>query len=410
MAWKPDPADVAFYRERGYLIASGLFCEEELARMDRAILRLAQRPECRSTDRKSRYPQPSKYTIGDEGLLDPDLSFIAEHPLVVDAVETLLHKQAYLSASVSYLRTPNDTGSVADYQGSSQTAHCDYKPFRPAGSSLDWLFTILALVDFSQEIGPLYVSPGSHLLPHRRTDGRIERVQRAQAGDIPPLVDAELKRGDLLFMNMFTWHEAPPNRSNQDRWGVFNKYMAIDAPPACGPFLFPQEAHERFGPVGRRLTHYHSDRPIAMTRLILDHGGRALLVADGGRWTLPGGEARQIDVIRDWDLGNVIACLEQLTATQLGIEIDWMTYVADFPEGEGLCRVYAHQLDEGPALDLRPSSEWRWVGPDDLGDRDLIDNLLLGFEADALQAWWHDGLRRGIGESQQRAGLKAPSL
>ena len=412
MSWNLGRDDICSYHENGFLIVRGGFREEEMRCFDRAILRCAKAPGCLSTDRKSRYPERSKYTIASEGLLDPDLAFIADDPSILDAVETLLGKPPSLSAFVSYLRTPGDRGSAADYQGSSQTAHCDYKPFRPAGSSLDWLFVILALSDYTPEIGPLYVSPGSHQMSRTRVEGRITHVERARAEQVPPLVDAKLRRGDLLFMNMFTWHEAPGNRSGQDRWGIYNKYTAIDAPPASGPFLFSDAAFQMLGDRGRASMRHHTDRPIATTRLVLEHDDRVLLVRstdpsspDCGQWTLPGGAAEQIDIISDWDVGNVIASLEARVLELLGVEIDWMTYVGDYREGDGLCRVYGRPLDEPIELSPPESLETRWVGEGELASDAWRDRMSSGFELEAIRSWLDDPVLRGIGQSQSRAGL-----
>ena len=412
MSWKLRHDDIKSYHENGFLIVRGRFRDEEMRRLDRAILRCARAPGCLSTDRKSRYPQPSKYTIASEGLLDPDLAFIADDSSILDAVEKLLGKPPSLSAFVSYLRTPGDRGSAADYRGSSLTAHCDYKPFRPAGSSLDWLFVILALSDYTPEIGPLYVSPGSHKISRTRARGRITHVERAGVEQVPPLVDAKLRRSDMLFMNMFTWHEAPANRSDQDRWGIYNKYTAIDAPPATGPFLFSNAAFQMLGDRGRETMRHHTDRPIATTRLVLEHDDRVLLVRstdpsrpDCGRWTLPGGAAEQIDIIRDWDVGNVIASLEARVLDLLGVEIDWMTYVGDYLDGGGLCRVYARPLDEPIRLLAPKMLETRWIGEGELASDEYRDRMSSGFEVEAIRNWLHDPLLRGIGQSQSRAGL-----
>ena len=43
-------------------------------------------------------------------------------------------------------------------------AHCDYKRWRPVGSSMNWAFAIIPLNDFDAEYGPFLVSPKSHRL------------------------------------------------------------------------------------------------------------------------------------------------------------------------------------------------------------------------------------------------------
>ena len=55
-------------------------------------------------------------------------------------------------------------------------------------------------------------------------------------------VDPGLKAGDMLVMHSCLWHQAPPNFSGEDRLGIFNKYSALDAPSAAGPFPFNQRS------------------------------------------------------------------------------------------------------------------------------------------------------------------------
>ncbi|MAE67044.1 MAG: hypothetical protein CMJ18_22515 [Phycisphaeraceae bacterium] len=120
----------------------------------------------------------------------------------------------------------------------------------------------------------------------------------------------------------------------------------------------------------------------------------------------PGGPARQIDVITDWDVGNVIASLEEHVQDLLDVAIDWMSYVGDWLEGDALCRVYGRPLEVPPALRAADGIETRWLTEDELNEPGFAAEMLTGFEGDALQRWLHEPIRRGIGLSQQRAGLK----
>ena len=145
---------------------------------------------------------------------------------------------------------PGTEGTGGDYQRTHETAHCDYKPFRPVGSSLRWLFVIVPLVDYTDEVGPLLVSPGLHKIPEFTRRGRVTHVRRARADDLPAFVDTRLRRGQVAFMDMFTWHQAYGNRSDQLRYGVYNKYRVRSAPPGCGPYLFRTSSADLFGATG----------------------------------------------------------------------------------------------------------------------------------------------------------------
>ena len=110
--------------------------------------------------------------------------------------------------------------------------------------------------------------------------------------------------------------------------------------------------------------------------------------------------------IRDsWDIGNVIASLEANVKDQTGLEIDWMTYVGDYVEGNGLCRVYARPLNDLPSLPHSVEQEFYWFNEDEL--KVQLPSLANHFVLDAVRSWLHEPKLRGIGQSQMRAGLKA---
>ena len=43
-----------------------------------------------------------------------------------------------------------------------------------------------------------------------------------------------IRKGDVLLMHGFAWHEAWPNTGPTDRFGVYLKYHARSSPPATG--------------------------------------------------------------------------------------------------------------------------------------------------------------------------------
>ena len=170
---------------------------------------------------------------------NPELATVTcGHPAVLGAVEQLLGKPATVSQFIHTLRTPGSGGTGTHY---------DYKPWRPVGSFLDWCFAVIPLVDYTEDIGPLLASPGSHkrteVLP---SDGRVHPVAAARLGAPPHhLVDPKLRRGDLFVFHMFCWHEAHGrNVSQLDRTGLYIKFHAANAPPAAGPMIFPTAAHD----------------------------------------------------------------------------------------------------------------------------------------------------------------------
>lgn len=391
------------WADDGFLILRDTFAEVELERVARGVLRAVKSGNCLNGDKP--YPTPAtQYTVEGQYQDDPDLLFIAEHPAVLGPVEELLGGPACLSAFISYLKTPGAAGTGGDYQGSHPTGHCDYKTYQQAGSSLNWLFAIIPLVDLDEETGPLLLSPGSHkesrVVP---VNERVSRVERASAPDIAPLVDAELRRGDLLFMTMFTWHEGRPNGSNHDRFGIYNKYRALDAPPACGPQLFSERSYDTLSEEGKRLVPHHSDLPFAEARLIVEHDGKVLLTAgDRGGWQLPGAPASIDNPAGQSVTAKLIGQLEVALLDSLGVEIPWMTFVADYFDANGVRRVFAYSDDEGASVEAVSGPGFRWV--DSMGISTLVEAEELGRDdADAIRLWSGEPCLRGTGESAERA-------
>ena len=242
------------YHDQGYVVVPALYGDAELAAMSEALVEAVRRDHGE--------PQPaSRYVLMTDVVEEPPLAAQASDPRIVDAVEMLLGGAAALATFVAYLKTPGAAGTGGDYSGSHPEAHQDYKPYHNAGSSLNWLFAIMSLVDLDEQTGPLYVAPGSHKLSRViASGGRVRRVQRAGAATMAPLMDTGLRRGDLLLMNMFTWHAGGANRSDHNRLGIYNKYRARNAPPGCGPIVFSDAAHRAVVCRGRSLIPHHGDR------------------------------------------------------------------------------------------------------------------------------------------------------
>lgn len=137
------------FDDTGFLVVSDAFTSAELDRLEQGVMRAVRAGNGMNSDRT--YPTPAtQYTIEGQYQDAPDLLFIAEHPAVVGPVETLLGGPACLSAFISYLKTPGASGTSGDYQGTHPTGHCDYKTYQQAGSSLNWLFAIIALTDLDR--------------------------------------------------------------------------------------------------------------------------------------------------------------------------------------------------------------------------------------------------------------------
>lgn len=378
------------YERDGFLVLRGQFDDGEIESFDRAYKR--QPPDSAIPAGKT-YPEPARYTLAKSCMADPDLAAIAEHPRVLGPAQTLLGDEPILTAFVVYDRTPG---------GSGLPRHNDYKRWRPVGSSMNWLFTIVPFTDYDEEVGPLFVGRGSHRLERVQDHGG--RALHVEPAVMPPddcFVDPKLERGDLLLMNMHTWHKASSNRSGRPRAGFFNKYAAKHCPPATGYYLFNDAAHRALSEEGRRIMAVHSDKPIATTRMLLQRAGKdgpefLFLKDDAGRRSLPGGPTWHEHAIPDWDLGNYIAALHAAMREQLKVETPWATYVGDYDEGDALTRLYAYELNDN-GFPVAYAGEW--LGLDDARDAALAQDYVPR----AIETWTAPGIVRGKGLTQAQA-------
>jgi hypothetical protein len=254
----------------------------------------------------------------------------------------------------------------------------------------------------------LLVSPGSHLCSRKIDNGLpVAEIARARAQELSPFVNANLRKGQVLFMNGFTWHQAHANRSNRNRCGVYNKYVASNAPHGCGPYLFPEATAKIFQQRGSDIVAHHSDCRLATTRLLIEHENRVLLIRKSGdRWMLPGGPAEETRREEGGNGDNVIHLLCGNLAGQLKLDLPWVTYIGDYAEASELCRVYAYPATEKPEVSAAPDLEMAWLTPDEVSELAATGQSSFGYEYDALRTWKRDDQIRGIGQSSSQAGKR----
>ncbi|MFT6435321.1 MAG: ectoine hydroxylase-related dioxygenase (phytanoyl-CoA dioxygenase family) [Candidatus Azotimanducaceae bacterium] len=378
------------YERDGYVVLRNQFSEAEMAALNNVVDR---NPPLDDGKLVGNWPEPGRYTLAKSSWCDADFVRFAEHPIVVSGAKELLNDDVRLTAYVMYDRTPGGKGIPP---------HHDYKRWRPVGSSLEWLFTIIPMCDFDEECGQLYIAPGSHHLDRRVDRGEgvlhMNEAIRPRAEDF---IDPQLKRGDLLFMNMHLWHRAAGNNSNFHRRGLFNKYAAKHYPPATGYHVFSDDIYNLMSDAGKELIAVHSNKKIETTRLLLhrkvDDSSQFFFVKNGNTLSLPGGPVYFEDAIPDWDIGNYIGALQTNILKQIRLETPWVTYVGDYDEGEGLCRVYAYPMNSNGF----PVSydEGEWVDESELTAR----NFEFEFECKAIEDWLDPTMIRGKGLSQAKS-------
>jgi hypothetical protein len=385
--------DLRNYHRDGFIVLRGAISDADITRLERGV---DNNPPLDGTldPYAPAYPAPGRYTLATQCLKDPDLAFIVEHEAIVGAVRKVLDDDPILTAYVIYDRTPGGQGLPA---------HHDYKRWRPVGSSMHWLFTVVPFCDFDADVGPLYVAPGSHHLERISTGTTpCAEVSPAIKPEPEDFIDPQLKRGDLLLMNMHLWHKADANRSSLHRVGLFNKYAAAHAPPATGYYLYDNDVYAALSDQGKALLGVHSNRSIITTRAILTRerdGETELYLQDtASALHLPGGSAWDERAIPDWDLGNMIAPLRAHLIEQVNIEIPWLSYIGDYEEGEGLCRVYGYSLNDH-GFPVPYEGSWLKLSAVE------TQHLGLGWELQAANLWLDPTIVRGKGLSQAQSRI-----
>jgi hypothetical protein len=280
------------------------------------------------------------------------------------------------------------------------------------------MFAVIPFVDYTETVGPLTVAPGSHLqttiLP---SNGRVHQVEAAQvpAPEEITLVDPLLKKGDVVLMDGFLWHEPRPNYGNSDRCGLYMKFHAKSSPPACGPTIYPSSVHDILPDDAKHLVPYHRgdgryaalrDEPVGgvdEARLLIEDSDEKVLVLgnDADGWRMPIFAASEDASAGILDVCNVMGSVVAQMRDQLGLQIPWLSWLIDLVEpardddtDEWRCRVYGHRLQSAaPEIVLAedPSRQHRWMSADELGEVNAAGLLERGADViEWLRMWQNE--------------------
>ncbi len=400
------------FEENGFYVLRGALTEDEVDRLAGPIRAAFANGTYDNFKAEAAYPQPGVYSMGPRVLAEhPEIAEISlAHSGIVGAIEELFGEPATVVQYWSIMRPPGaGVGDEPFVKGSG--AHFDYKPWRCVGSFVKWMFAVIPFVDYTEEVGPLCVDPGSHrktkVLP---SDGRVHQVDAAQVPVAAEtnFVDPGLKKGDVVLMHGFCWHEARPNYGDSDRCGLYMKFFAKSSPPACGPTIYPSAAHGVLRPEAKHLLPYHrGDGEYAEVRdvpvggvdegrlLIEDSEGRVLVLGDGaGGWALPRYAAAEDETASILDVCNVMGSVLNQARAQLGLPLPWLSWLQDVASvapdggaGEWRSRVYGHHLHSAaPEI----SGEHRWLAAADLEAAAAAGQLEDGGEVRKWLRMWQE--------------------
>ena len=101
--------------------------------------------------------------------------------------------------------------------------------------------------------------------------------------------------------------------------------------------------------------------------------------------------------IEAWDSGNYIGAALQHMQAQAGLAPQCLTYVGDYRNDAGLCRVYAYRVSDTMRLDIGTPGHCRWLNVGSL--EELVDRNFI--EA-AIRRWHDRSVIHGLGQARNR--------
>ncbi|MEE2933004.1 MAG: phytanoyl-CoA dioxygenase family protein [Pseudomonadota bacterium] len=404
------------FEKNGFHVLRGVLTNQDVERLSTPIRAAFCKGDYDTFHKGPAYPAPGIHSMGPR-VLDkhPEIAEVSlAHPAILAAVEELFGEPAILAQYWSIMRPPGaGIGDRPFVNGSG--AHYDYKPWRCVGSNINWMFAVIPFVDYTEAVGPLTVAPGSHrksiVLP---SDGRVHQVDAAKV-PVPSqieLVDPVLKKGDVVLMDGFLWHEPRPNYGNSDRCGLYMKFHAKSSPPACGPTIYPSSVHDFLSAGNKHVIPYHrgdgrfaaiQQKPVNCIEeaqiLIEDRNAKILLIRNNaGKWQLPKCDAKEDDGASILDACNVMGSVMNHFKDRFGLKLPWLSWLTDIvsktsnndEEKESRCRVYGHRMLSSAILLDHAEEDYTWMSSLDLHKSDKAGEILKGAEIAKWMDMWQN--------------------
>jgi phytanoyl-CoA hydroxylase len=236
-------AQVAYFREHGYLAVEGVFSADEIDRLRANLEALEHRTHAlaESTDRVKLtlfggdVEDKAIQQIAEPHELDGAWMNLAADPRILDLVEVLIGPNILLYYSMLMMK-PARSGAPAPW-------HQDLAFFVHDRARL--VACQVYLDDSTADNGCVHVVPGSHqlgLLNHFDGDRFTEIVQGDTSAFDAAAVPVPVKAGGMILWHCLTLHQSPPNRSDRGRRAVVFEYKDPQARLLTGSFA-PGEVH-----------------------------------------------------------------------------------------------------------------------------------------------------------------------
>ncbi|WP_308638209.1 phytanoyl-CoA dioxygenase family protein [Paenibacillus silvisoli] len=221
--------DVEFYKENGYLLVKGVFNQEEIVGMRKAVDSIIDRAAKEKMDHNAQWqgdflpPEELKKLVlkGFHDVHYHDASFLRAlmHPNMTAVLSQIIGPNVQLHHSKMLVKPPEN--------GAAFPMHQDHPYFPHEQHTM--LAASVHLDDADLENGCLHVLPGSHKQGSLQHVGRhyLNAKEYPVSDGLPCIAEA----GDVLFFNYLTVHGSPANRSERTRRNVLFQYRsATDFP------------------------------------------------------------------------------------------------------------------------------------------------------------------------------------
>jgi phytanoyl-CoA hydroxylase len=167
-----------------------------------------------------------------KAVASPAVFDLHHDPGVLDVIEDLLGGDGIMGHRVFNARPklPNQELTVVPW-------HQDSGYFGAESEHQAIITAWIPLVDTDVENGCMQVARGSHgpLMPHacEKGEGQFLEIVGRQP-DPATVVDAPMRRGDVLFFGNLLWHRSLPNRSDHVRWSIDLRFYGESLPGRAG--------------------------------------------------------------------------------------------------------------------------------------------------------------------------------